>query len=128
MSYLFSPETLLQELHRILKPGGTLLLSSMRPDSDVSLIFTDYVRSARDETSGGAAPCGGDARESALCAARSMLNEAASLFELEEEGVFRFYSAEELSGMLEACGFTSIRTQAALGTPPQAVIAVGKKL
>jgi len=123
VSYLFNPQALLLEFHRILRPGGTLLLSSMRPDSDVSLIFTDYVRSARH-----AAEAADGARETDLSAARSMLNEAASLFELEEEGVFRFYTAEELAGLLQASGFCSIDTRSALGRPAQAVIALGKKL
>ncbi|MBN1837233.1 MAG: PilZ domain-containing protein [Spirochaetales bacterium] len=144
ISYLFSPESLLLEFRRILRPGGTLLLSSMRPDSDVSLIFTDYVRSARDQAgqadrrpaqgsrrpeAGPRVPMpGGSPREADLSAARTMLNEAASLFELEEEGFFRFYTAEELAELLRSCGFASIRTSASLGTPPQAVIAVGNRL
>jgi hypothetical protein len=43
-----------------------------------------------------------------LTAARAMLNEAAGLFELEEDGYFRFYSDNELVSMLENAGFKNI--------------------
>ena len=56
-----------------------------------------------------------------------MLNEAASLFELEEDGFFRFYTSEDLENMLSACGFVDIEVIPSMGTPPQAHIAIGKK-
>ena len=84
----------------MLKPGGSLVVSSMKPDSDISTIFTNYIRkvmtprcSDEDEKAVDAGPS----------AARAMPNEAASLFELEEDGFFKFYTAEELTNLLSSC-------------------------
>jgi ubiquinone/menaquinone biosynthesis C-methylase UbiE len=117
LSYLFNPDYALAEFYRMLAPGGRLLVSTMRPDSDVSTIFTDYVEEVRSR-----AESGGD-----LDSAQAMLNEAAALFELEEDGLFRFYTGDELAAMLEHTGFTGITVHRSLGTPPQAIIVTGEK-
>lgn len=117
LSYVRNPDYLLAELARILKPGGRAVISSMRPDSDVSVIFTDYVTSVRS---------GGHDADRRLRAAEEMLNEAAGLFELEEEGYFRFFTVAELERLLRGAGFTDITSYASLGTPAQAVIVTGR--
>jgi ubiquinone/menaquinone biosynthesis C-methylase UbiE len=124
ISYLHNPDYLLAECHRMLKPGGTLLVSSMKPDSDVSTMFTNYIRKAQSATcreEDGKDDGGG------VDGARSMLNEAAGLFELEEDGFFRFYTAEELRNLLSGAGFVEITVFPSMGDPPQAHIAVGGK-
>lgn len=115
ISYVLNPDYLLTALHRTIKPGGKILLSSMRPDSDVSKIFTDYVHHL-DSTAG---------VEPELAAARAMLNEAAALLELEEDGYFRFYTGDELRTLLENAGFLDVQVVTSLGDPPQAFIATG---
>jgi ubiquinone/menaquinone biosynthesis C-methylase UbiE len=124
LSYLFAPEEAIKEFARMLKPGGRLLISTMKPDSDISGIFTRYIqeqssldaRSAKDEE-----------REQNLREARSMLNEAAALFSLEEDGWFRFFDENELITMMRNAGLTNIRTFESLGTPAQATIVTGFK-
>ncbi len=122
ISYIFNPDEIFLEFHRLIKPGGKLLVSSMRQDSDVSVIFTNYISKLRalalDEKEN-------EARNANLTAARAMLNEAAALFELEEDGYFRFYSGEELEDMMARAGFAHIQIRHSLGNPPQAVIATG---
>ncbi len=118
ISYIFNPDYLIAGFRRLLRPGGTILISSMRPDSDVSMIFTDYVNEVHDQ--------GDDAATShELAGAQAILSEAAALFELEEEGYFRFYTEEELGALLTDAGFTGVETFRSLGTPTQAVIARG---
>jgi SAM-dependent methyltransferase len=117
LSYLFNPDDAMAEFHRMLAPGGRLLVSTMRPDSDVSTIFTDYVEAVRSQVESG-----GD-----LDSAQAMLNEAAALFELEEDGLFRFYTADELVSMFEQAGFVGITVHRSLGSPPQAIIVTGEK-
>ena len=55
------------------------------------------------------------------------VKEAVSLFSLEEEGYFRFYSAADLADLLQSTGFKNIHLQPTMGCPPQAVIATGLK-
>lgn len=117
LSYLFNPDDAMAEFYRMLAPGGRLLVSTMRPDSDVSTIFTDYVEEVRTQVESG-----GD-----LDAAQAMLNEAAALFELEEDGLFRFYTGDELVSMFEQAGFVGTTVHRSLGTPPQAIIVTGEK-
>ncbi len=118
ISYLYNPEDIMQELYRLVKPGGTVLVSSMKLDSDISGIFTEYVDQVHTK---------GSSHDLALSGARAMLNEAASLFELEEDGYFRFYSDEELLVLFKDSGFGEIRVYRSMGSPPQAVIVTGKK-
>jgi SAM-dependent methyltransferase len=122
ISYLPNPDDLLSEFFRILRPGGLLLVSSMKPDSDVSEIFTSYVNQVqcRDpQTSGD--------RDRDLNAARNMLNEASTIFQLEEDGFFCFYTAEELKQLVESVGFEVRNSVSAMGNPPQAVIVTAQK-
>jgi ubiquinone/menaquinone biosynthesis C-methylase UbiE len=124
ISYLRNPDYALAECHRMLKPGGTLLVSSMKPDSDISMMFTNYIRKVQTPN----CPEDGEKTdEGGLGGARAMLNEAASLFELEEDGFFKFYTSEELKDMLSATGFVDITVLASMGNPPQALIAIARK-
>ena len=124
ISYLYNPDDSIDEFYRMLKPGGRLLVSSMKPDSDISLIFTDYIHKVQqfdlEDTEI-------KDQEMNLTAARAMLNEAAGLFDLEEDGYFRFYSDKELVLMLENAGFKNISVTSSLGKPEQVVIVTGEK-
>lgn len=119
ISYIFNPDYLVAEFRRLLRPGGMIVISSMRPDSDVSTIFTEYVSEVRSESTNGRS------RRSELEGAQAILSEAAALFELEEEGYFRFYTEEELTALLREAGFEQVEPFRSLGKPPQAVIVRG---
>lgn len=124
ISYLFNPFEMIRDFYRILKVGGKLLVSSMVPDSDISLIFTNYIDRVQHfdlkemEIKN---------RDMNLAQARMMLNKAATLMELEGEGYFKFYTGNELAGMFEMAGFKNIQVSYSLGRPEQAVIVVGEK-
>lgn len=124
ISYIHNPDLILNDFYRMLKPAGMLLVSSMKPDNDISTLFTEYIESIQSSS-----PQTMDManRDQNLTAARVMLNEAAALFTLEEDGYFRFFSEEELAAMVEAAGFVDIRTYRSLGNPAQAIIVTGKK-
>ncbi len=124
ISYLRNPGYFLRECHAMLKAGGTLVVSSMRPDSDISVMFTDYIRRTQGED---CREAGSESDHDGVWGARDMLNEAASLFELEEAGFFRFYTCEELTELLSEAGFNEIAVLSGMGKPAQANIAIAKK-
>ncbi|MEN8211641.1 MAG: PilZ domain-containing protein, partial [Thermodesulfobacteriota bacterium] len=124
ISYLYNPDDIIYEFYRMLKPGGRLLVSSMKPDSDISLIFTDYIYKVKQFDMEDTEIKDQDMN---LTAARAMLNEAAALFELEEDGYFKFYSDDELVSMLENAGFVNIKVTSSMGKPEQVVIVTGEK-
>ena len=97
----------------------------MKPDSDISLIFTNYVDKVQNFDF---SDTDIKSQDISLLGAREMLNEAATLFKLEEEGYFKFFSEKELVSMFERAGFNHIQVHASLGTPPQAFIVTGKKI
>ena len=124
ISYIRNADYALADFQRMLKPGGMLLVSSMRPDSDMSIIFTNYIRklqtpNCQDVDKG--------LREAGVDGARAMLNEAAGLFELEEDGFFKFYTAQELADLLSGAGFVDIKVVSSMGKPHQANVATGRK-
>ncbi len=124
LSYLFAPGEAVSEFARMLKPGGRLVISTMKPDSDISGIFTKYIA---EQSSLDAQSAKEEDREQNLREARSMLNEAAALFSLEEDGWFRFFEEAELIKMMRIAGFTNIKAIESLGNPALAIIVSGNK-
>jgi ubiquinone/menaquinone biosynthesis C-methylase UbiE len=125
ISYVRRPEILIGEAFRVLRPGGRFVLSALRPDADTSRIF---VEGAEELRRGRALEVFGEMESASLEESfRSFLNDAARLLELEERGVFHFWPEEEISNLLKQGGFSRIRVHHGFGTPPQALIAVGKK-
>jgi hypothetical protein len=107
-------------MRRVLVPGGTLVVSSMRPDADTSKLFLDLI--AHLENADDADLPADVDRAKLLSAARDFVNRAADLLRRREEGLFRFYSDAELAHVLALAGFEDTVTMASFGSPPQAVI------
>ena len=124
LPYVMNPDETVRELFRALRPGGRLVASSNRPNTDMSLMFT---RLADDVANGRAAPPPGMSRDRFLEQIRAYSNSAAFLLRLEEEHTFRFFDAERLAAMLEQAGFEAVAVHSGFGDPPQAWIAVGHK-
>lgn len=124
ISYLGDPAILIGEARRVLRPGGKIVVSTMRPDADTSLIFAESSQELR-AGQGEDGVISGAPLENSL---RSFLNDAARLLDLEEQGVFRFWDRKELRRLLEDSGFQEVRVRSAFGSPPQALIASGIKM
>lgn len=126
LSYVESPSVILREIRRVAKRGARIVVSTLKPDADTSELFA---RGAAELRAGLAREVLSEADANDLDdALRTFLNDAAKLLDLEEQGVFKFWSADELGALMREAGFLDVRVLENLGSPPQAVIAVGRCL
>ena len=125
VSYVDDPRALLRRIHDVLVPGGRIVVSSLRHDADISRVYRDGLLEIQAGARAGETFGLG---ETALrTAARTFLNDAARLIDLEELGAFRFYSRDELSRLVASAGFRVESAEWAFGDPPQACLVVGKR-
>jgi ubiquinone/menaquinone biosynthesis C-methylase UbiE len=120
LSYLRFPADILSEIHRVLVPGGVLVISSMIPDADISKLVLNLIdelaRTPEEQL-----PLGYD-RDTLLKMGRNYISAAANLVRFEEQGVFRFYTATQLLQMVQHAGFVGGETRESFGDPAQAII------
>lgn len=109
ISYLKQPEYLLDELYRILKPDGKIILSSMKPFCDLSVIYKDVVEEARGEQT--------------LQSARDLLSAAGAIKLKEEEGIYKFYDQRELMDIASSAGFLDPQSFRSFGNQANLVFA-----
>lgn len=124
LSYIFNPIETLIELRRILRPGGYLVISSVRPDGDGSGLFTRLVdKVEKMPESELPEPW---SRQTVLKSIRSFLNDAQALVDLEEAGTFDFFDKKKLVGLFHEAGFHNTRTVETFGDPPQGYICIAR--
>jgi len=124
VSYLRDPTEAVAEIRRLLRPGGRVVLSSLRKDADISPIYSDGVAElvalgAERQVAAEGVSFAEDQRR--------FLNAAACLVDLEEQGLFRFYDENELRALVAGAGLRVVSVQRALGQPPQAIIVVAER-
>jgi hypothetical protein len=125
ISYVSDPGALLAGSHSVLARGGRLVLSTLKRDADISWFHVeglDELRAGRAQ-----AEFGREAAESIDELARSFLNDASRILDLEEQGTFRFWDTDELARLVLGAGFRVERSFRALGEPPQAVVLVARR-
>ncbi len=111
ISYLQNPRGAVADMMRVLKPKGRIVVTSLKPFADLSEVYRNFVRVAETE------------RE--IEEARKLLNNAGRLKVKEAEGIYRFFSEEELTDILKEAGAREVETYRSFGN--QANIAVGNK-
>ena len=87
VGYVANPQAVLRELYRVLAPGGRMVLSNLKPNSDFSGIYQNLVNQAgqRDQKT----------------EARELLNNYGKIRQAEKEGQFRFFDHTEWRNALE---------------------------
>jgi SAM-dependent methyltransferase/alpha-beta hydrolase superfamily lysophospholipase/ribosome-associated toxin RatA of RatAB toxin-antitoxin module len=101
LSYLNEPLLTAKELLRVLKPGGKIVISSLKPFADLSEIYRRFVDVAKNEQE--------------LLDARRLLSEAGSIRQKEGMGCYHFFAEKELKFILLAAGAKKVKTYRSLG-------------
>jgi SAM-dependent methyltransferase/esterase/lipase len=111
VSYLQEPRRTLADLARLLKPKGRIVVTTLKPFADLSEVYRNFVRVADGP---------GEVEE-----ARKLLSNAGKVMAKEAEGLYSFYTEEELTDLLKEAGISEIETYRSFGN--QANVAVGVK-
>ncbi|WP_300460136.1 PilZ domain-containing protein [Desulfobacula sp.] len=121
--YLFEPESVIKEFYRILDKQGILVLSSLKPNAENSKFYFDEAEAIAKRED-----LNVKERERLLESLREFAAFLSRLVELEDEGRFHFFSADELINLIKKAGFLKIHSIESLGHPPSAVIIRAEKL
>ena len=111
ISYLQNPGRTIGDLVRLLKPGGRIVVTSLKPFADMSQVYRNFIKIAK---------CKSDIDE-----ARKLLSNAGRIKVKEAHGVYEFFSEDALVKLLNIAGVSEIETFRSLGD--QANVAVGVK-
>jgi ubiquinone/menaquinone biosynthesis C-methylase UbiE len=125
ISYVTDPRTLLERVRTALKPGGRLVISTLRRDADISRLHIEGLAELRAGLA--RTEFGELAAESIDELARDFLNDASHILDLEEAGTFRFRDIEELAELARSAGFRTSEYFYSFGEPPQAAILVAHR-
>ncbi|HEY1372029.1 MAG TPA: methyltransferase domain-containing protein [Candidatus Binatia bacterium] len=109
VSYLQEAPRTLADMARLLKPKGRIVVTSLKPFADLSQVYRNYVSVAEEPRQ--------------IEEARKLLSNAGKVMAKEAEGIYRFFTEEELADLLKEAGLTDIETFRAFGN--QANVAVG---
>ncbi len=122
LSYLKNPDVTFAEFVRCLKPGGKLVISTMRPDADLSTMYKKTLQavSQSDQYT--------EVEKSRLLKSiRRLANSVAFLLTLVEECQFRFFSKDEMLDFAYSNNLKNVELKESYGNPPQAYILTGVK-
>jgi SAM-dependent methyltransferase/alpha-beta hydrolase superfamily lysophospholipase len=112
LSYLQKPEKALAELHRVLRPGGKVIITSLKPNPDLSEVYRNFVAVAQTDEE--------------VTEARNLLSNASAIKVKEVRGLYHFYSEKELKRLVRRCGLRQVRVLRSFGN--QANVVIGRKL
>jgi SAM-dependent methyltransferase/pimeloyl-ACP methyl ester carboxylesterase len=110
LSYLKNPQALTTEFFRLLKPGGRLVLSSMKPNCDLGTLFAEFTQREEDFEK--------------VKQARSLLRAAGQIKVKEDCGIYAFFSEDELIALVREAGFTKWEVHRSFGDQVNLLMAI----
>ena len=110
MSYLQNPRRCVESLVRLLKPGGRMVVSSLKPFADLSQVYRNFIKIAK---------CPSDIDE-----ARKLLSNAGRIKVKEAHGVYEFFSEDALVKLMDSTGLSEIETFRSLGDQANVVVGI----
>ncbi len=111
VSYLKNPVGVIKRLREVLKSGGKIIVTSLKPYSDLSLVYSNYANNIETEEE--------------LLEGRKLLSAAGKIRQKEKEGHYHFFAEEELSDLMSEAGFIGINIFRSFGD--QANVALARK-
>ena len=118
--YLYDAGAFTREMYRVLRPGGVLVASSIRPQYDPSKVYAEAADLVRREGNN-------EQVRRKLVALRHFGNMVGKLIELEDDGRFHFHSKDELYEIARSSGFSTVHVVPAFGNPPNTLILRARK-
>jgi SAM-dependent methyltransferase/alpha-beta hydrolase superfamily lysophospholipase len=112
VSYLQRPEKAVAELYRVLRPGGKILITSLKPNPDLSEVYRNFVAVAQSDDE--------------VAEARKLLSNAGEIKLKEVRGLYHFYSEKELKKLVRRRGLRQVRVLRSFGN--QANVVIGRKV
>jgi SAM-dependent methyltransferase len=123
LSCLADANKFLCRLSDHLRPGTRIVASTMRPDADLSGVYTGLLR----DIAAGEVTAGGYSQRELIDAVREYMNSAAWLLRLADEGTFRLFDEAEFRSLFEKAGFGVLAVHRTFGSPERALVLVGEK-
>ena len=90
LSYVPDDHFTLKEMWRVLKPGGKMVVTTLKPHADLSEVYRNFLKMADSDKE--------------IEDARCLLANAGMIRAREAEGLYRFYSQQELESKLTDLG------------------------
>ncbi|MGH7823834.1 MAG: class I SAM-dependent methyltransferase, partial [Candidatus Binatia bacterium] len=112
ISYLEQPQRAVAELCRALRPGGKIVITSLKPNPDLSEVYRNFVAVAQTDEE--------------VTEARKLLNNAGEIKLKEVRGLYHFYSEKELKNLVRRSGLRQVRVLRSFGN--QANVVIGRKV
>lgn len=108
LSYVQDADKVLRELWRVLRPGGKIVISSLKPNADLSEIYRNFIVAAETPEE--------------IDEGRKLLSNAGMIRLKEVVGVYHFYNDKELRMMARNAGFNRIKTFHSFGNQANLVV------
>ena len=108
LSYLEKPNIALREMWRVLRPGGKMVVTSLKPGADLSEIYRNFISIAETPQE--------------LYEGRKLLSNAGMIKIKEVRGLYHFYTEKDLKQAVREAGFFRVRTFRSFGDQANAIV------